>query len=346
MVGGSYTGSIVFADAQPSSSRASAKALRRGDRRRRGPRRCNFSNDAVMDSYSAETATRSRLARRSSAHRRAASFVPTCSHRRCERRRLCASGEPDAERWREESGADTSARGGSAERGDAARDGGQRGKGGTGPRRGKDRLVREEEASHQAADAHDRDAELAGLVDRVAGDARSGERDDALRQEVEQLVVAAEGRGLAVGVPVGTADHLVDASCLCPARRDLLDAGTATAQQDDVAVLRTGTDEGVAPEIEDLRRGVRIRVEMALILQRRRCAGSPDGIARAAAGNQHSGAVPDPRARCHDTVGIGQSRRLQKSGLARRDRQSADPDIARRIRVALKPPGIPGPNEE
>ena len=51
-------------------------------------------------------------------------------------------------------------------------------------------------------DAHDRDAELAGFVDEVAGDAGAGERDDAGGQEVEELVVAAEGCCLAVGVPV------------------------------------------------------------------------------------------------------------------------------------------------
>ena len=65
----------------------------------------------------------------------------------------------------------------------------------------------------------------------------AGERDDALRQEVEELVVAAEGRGLAVCVPVGPADELVDAARIGPAGCDLLDAGAATVEQDHVAVL-------------------------------------------------------------------------------------------------------------
>ena len=47
-----------------------------------------------------------------------------------------------------------------------------------------------------------------------------------------------KGAGLAVRAPVGTADHLVDASGFRPARGDLLDAGTATMEQHHVAVLR------------------------------------------------------------------------------------------------------------
>ena len=50
--------------------------------------------------------------------------------------------------------------------------------------------------------AADGDAERPGLVDQVVGDARTRERDHALRQEVQQLVVAAERGGAAVAVPV------------------------------------------------------------------------------------------------------------------------------------------------
>lgn len=50
-----------------------------------------------------------------------------------------------------------------------------------------------------------RDAHLAGLVGEVGGDARTGEGDDADGQGVEQLVVALEGRGVAMaGVAVAT----------------------------------------------------------------------------------------------------------------------------------------------
>ena len=74
---------------------------------------------------------------------------------------------------------------------------------------------------------HDRDAELRGLVDRVLGNAVAGEGDEALGQEVEEVVVAAEGRGPSVAVPVGLAHHLVRAVPLGPLRGDLLDAGSA-----------------------------------------------------------------------------------------------------------------------
>ena len=71
----------------------------------------------------------------------------------------------------------------------------------------------------------DRDAELPRLVDEVLGDAGDGERDHALRQEVEQFVVAPERGGAAVAVPVRLVDDPVDAVPVCPACRDLLDAG-------------------------------------------------------------------------------------------------------------------------
>ena len=52
-----------------------------------------------------------------------------------------------------------------------------------------------------------RDSELAGLIDQVLGDAGAGERDDALRQEVQQLVVAPERCGPSVCVPVRFANN-------------------------------------------------------------------------------------------------------------------------------------------
>ena len=65
-----------------------------------------------------------------------------------------------------------------------------------------------------------------------------GNSDDAPGQQVQELVVPAERRGLAVRLPVRAAHHLVDAPGLGPARRDLLDAGAAAVQQDHVFVLR------------------------------------------------------------------------------------------------------------
>ena len=41
----------------------------------------------------------------------------------------------------------------------------------------------------------DRNAELPRLVDEVLGDATAGEGDDALRQQVQEVVVAAERSG-------------------------------------------------------------------------------------------------------------------------------------------------------
>ncbi len=51
-----------------------------------------------------------------------------------------------------------------------------------------------------------RDAELPRLVDEVLGDAAAGERDDALRQQVQEVVVAPERSGPSVARPVGLAD--------------------------------------------------------------------------------------------------------------------------------------------
>ena len=60
------------------------------------------------------------------------------------------------------------------------------------------------------------DAEPVGLVDEVLGDAGTGEGDEAPGEEIEEVVVASEGRGASVLVPVGLADDLVDAVALGP----------------------------------------------------------------------------------------------------------------------------------
>ena len=87
------------------------------------------------------------------------------------------------------------------------------------------------------SNAVDGDAEPVGLVDEVVCDARARERDDALGQEAEQLVVAPEGSRPAVRVPVGLADDLVDAVALGPAGRYLLRARTAAVDEHHVFVL-------------------------------------------------------------------------------------------------------------
>ena len=75
-----------------------------------------------------------------------------------------------------------------------------------GPRRLDDGAVRE--ASRSAF--HDRDAHATRLVDEVPGDAIALERYQALRHQVQQLVVAAERGGAAVLLPVRLADDLSD----------------------------------------------------------------------------------------------------------------------------------------
>ena len=51
-------------------------------------------------------------------------------------------------------------------------------------------------------DALNRNSELPCLVDEVLGDAAAGEGDDALRQQVQEVVVAAERGGPSVAAPV------------------------------------------------------------------------------------------------------------------------------------------------
>ena len=80
------------------------------------------------------------------------------------------------------------------------------------------------------------DAELHGLLDQAVGDAGAKEGDDVLRQQVEQFVVATEGGGTAVGVPVRLADDLM-AALLSPLRREPLDTGAAAMHQHNVGIL-------------------------------------------------------------------------------------------------------------
>ncbi len=83
----------------------------------------------------------------------------------------------------------------------------------------------------------DGDSELHCLLDEVVGDARAREDDGALRHEVEQLAVAAEGCGPSVPVPVRLAHDLVHAVPFGPLRGELLDAGAAAVHEHHVAVL-------------------------------------------------------------------------------------------------------------
>jgi len=77
-----------------------------------------------------------------------------------------------------------------------------------------------------------RDAHLAGLVGEVGGDAGAGEDDDADRQGLQHLVVALEGRGVAVPRPVGLEDDLWNFAIVSPAGGDALGAARAAAVQE------------------------------------------------------------------------------------------------------------------
>ena len=87
------------------------------------------------------------------------------------------------------------------------------------------------------SDAMNGDTVLARFVDQVLGDARTGEGDDALRQQVQQLVVAPEGRCLAVAVPIGLADHLVDVATFRPLGGDAFGTRSAAVEEDHVIVF-------------------------------------------------------------------------------------------------------------
>ena len=67
--------------------------------------------------------------------------------------------------------------------------------------------------------------------------AAAGEGDDALGQQVEQVVVAPEGGGASVRVPVGLADHLVHAVAFGPLGGDAFHARSAAVHEHHVAVL-------------------------------------------------------------------------------------------------------------
>ena len=84
----------------------------------------------------------------------------------------------------------------------------------------------------------DRDAQLPGAVHEILGDARTGEREHALRQEVQQFLVAAERGGASVGDPSPACRRPGGRRC-CSAQRAamLLDAGTAAVDEHHVGVL-------------------------------------------------------------------------------------------------------------
>ena len=90
----------------------------------------------------------------------------------------------------------------------------------------------------RGTDLEDGYAGAGRLVGEVGGDAGVGrEEDETLGQEVHHLGVPPERRGLAVAVPVGTADHLVNAAGLGPPCRELLHAGSAAVHEDHVRVF-------------------------------------------------------------------------------------------------------------
>ena len=92
----------------------------------------------------------------------------------------------------------------------------------------------------------DADAELAGLVDEVVGDAGAGEGDDGVRHFGKKRIVALEGSGLAVAIPVGLEDDLRDLAIVGPAGGDAFGAtGRAAMQEHHVGMLRERGIENV-----------------------------------------------------------------------------------------------------
>ena len=74
------------------------------------------------------------------------------------------------------------------------------------------------------AEVEERHAELSRLIGEIAGDARTGKDDQPDRQDIEELVVALERRGLAVAVPVRLEGDLGNLAAVRPAGGDLLGA--------------------------------------------------------------------------------------------------------------------------
>ena len=102
-------------------------------------------------------------------------------------------------------------------------------------------------------DPLDADPELAGFVDDVLGDPRTGRGDQTLRHCLEHLVVTLEGSGLAVALPVGFEDHLGDPTGICPSGRDHLSAfGRAPVQEHHVGVFGKGGIEDGPDQIVSL----------------------------------------------------------------------------------------------
>src|SRR3984893_9879006 len=101
------------------------------------------------------------------------------------------------------------------------------------------------------AEVPDGDAELLGLVGEVCGNPRAREDHDADRQSFEHLVVALEGCGVAVPVPVGLEDDLWNFAIVGPAGGDALGAArTAAVQEDHVGMLGADLVEGVPDAVD------------------------------------------------------------------------------------------------
>src|SRR6202045_1965837 len=101
------------------------------------------------------------------------------------------------------------------------------------------------------AEPPDRNAELLGLVGEVCGNPRAREDHDADRQSFEHLVVALEGCGVAVPVPVGLEDDLWNFAIVGPAGGDALGAArTAAVQEDHVGMLGADLVEGVPDAVD------------------------------------------------------------------------------------------------
>ena len=151
-----------------------------------------------------------------------------------------------------------------------------------------------------------RDAELAGLVAEIGGDARTRKRDDTDRHSVQQLIVALERRGLVVPVPIGPEGDLRNFAGVGPAGRDAFGTGRRAAmQKNHVGVLgmhlvESGPDAVVIVAVRtagegDARTGRKQDLRFAAPLGVDEIAAVDDGSCHGAAIDHRAGVRPPDR---------------------------------------------------
>src|SRR5690606_11945491 len=108
-----------------------------------------------------------------------------------------------------------------------------------GQRRGADELPPRQRAGRHSAGLPHRNSEPAGPVAEIGLDAATGESRKADRQDLQQGIVAAEGRGLAVASPVRLEDELGNVAIVGPAGGDALGAFRGAAMQENHVGMST-----------------------------------------------------------------------------------------------------------